>query len=57
MYYVYSENSGDGVVEYDNLDGSRYVGFKQFAIKIVLLSSNPIRVPILNDVRVIALQI
>ena len=57
LYYVYNENSGDGIVEYDNLDGSRYVGFKQFAIKIVLLSSNPIRVPILNDVRVIALQI
>jgi len=56
-YYIFNSGVGDGIVEYENSDSSRFVGFKEFAIKIVLLSSNPIRVPMLEDVRAIALQI
>jgi hypothetical protein len=57
VYYVFQQSPNDGIVEYTNSDNSRFIGFKEFAIKIVLLSSNPVRVPKLNDVRCIALQI
>lgn len=57
IYYVFNEGGGDGVVEYYNTADSRFIGYKEFAIKIVLLSSNPIHVPRLNDVRAIALQV
>lgn len=50
-------NSSTGIVEYTNAAGSRMVGYKTFAIKLVLLSSNPVSVPRLNDVRAIALQV
>jgi hypothetical protein len=36
--------------------GSDYVGFKTFAVKIVMLSSNTSSVPRVKDLRVIALQ-
>jgi hypothetical protein len=55
--YVFATGGNQGIVEYKDANGARYTGFKEFAIKIVLLSSNPIRVPRLNDVRAIALQI
>lgn len=48
---------GDGIVTYTSSDGSVYFGYKTFCIKIVLLSDNPARVPLLNDVRMIALQV
>ena len=57
LYYVYSSSGNDGILEYNNSAGSRFIGYKYFAIKIVLLSSNPIRVPRLQDVRAIAMQI
>lgn len=57
VYYVFNSGGGDGVVEYTSQDGSRYVGYKEFAIKIVLLSSNPVLIPRLNDVRGICLQV
>jgi hypothetical protein len=57
LYYVYNEGGNGGRVEYRNTAGSRFVGFKEFAIKIVLLSSNPVKVPRLNDVRGIALMV
>lgn len=44
------------VIEYSNASGSRFIGFKTFAIKIVLLSDNGARVPRINDLRAIALQ-
>jgi hypothetical protein len=50
-------NPSTGIVEYVNNAGSRFVSFKIYSIKIVLLSSNPVRVPRLNDARGIALQI
>jgi hypothetical protein len=49
--------NSNGIVEYTNVAGSRFVTFKRYSIKIVLLSSNPVRVPRLNDVRGIALQV
>jgi len=57
VYYVFASGGGDGIVEYENSDGSRFVGYKEVALKIVLLSSNPVRVPRLNDVRGICLQV
>ena len=57
VYYVFGTSGNEGVVEYENTSGALLVGYKQFALKIVMLSSNPIRVPILNDVRAIALQL
>jgi hypothetical protein len=50
-------NTSTGVVEYTNSDGARFVGFKTYSVKIVLLSSNKVRVPRLNDVRGLALQV
>lgn len=57
IYYVFNQGGGDGIVEYQNSSDSRFVGYKEFAIKIILLSSNPINIPRLNDVRAIALQV
>jgi hypothetical protein len=57
LYYVFEQTPGDGIVEYYNTSDSRFIGFKEFAIKIVLLSSNPVIVPRLNDVRAVALQV
>ena len=45
-----------GEVQYD-ANGVTYTGFKRFAIKIVLLTSNPTNPPRLKDFRAIALQI
>jgi hypothetical protein len=53
--YLNPDNSG--IVEYYSTKGSRYTGYKYFAIKIVLTSSGKFRVPKLNDMRAIALQI
>ena len=57
LYYVFKQTPGDGVVEYYDSFGSKYIGFKMFAIKIVLTSQNPVLVPRINDVRAIALQV
>ena len=57
VYYVYNQGGGEGIVEYYNTAGSRLVGYKQVAIKIDLLSSNPVHVPLLDDVRMICLQV
>jgi hypothetical protein len=55
--YTYSTAGNDGILEYQNSTGARFIGYKQFAIKIVLLSNNAVQVPRLQDVRAIALQI
>ena len=44
------------IVEYYNNNNSRMQNFKYFAIKVVLLSSDRVNYPRLNDVRAIALQ-
>lgn len=48
--------SNNGVVAYRSSDGSIYHTFKTFAIKIVLTSSGTNIVPLVNDMRAIALQ-
>ena len=45
-----------GEVQYD-ANGVTYTGFKRFAIKIVLLTSNPANPPRMKDFRAIALQV
>jgi hypothetical protein len=57
IYYVFSSPGNDGIVEYRNSANSRFIGYKEVALKIVLLSSNAAKVPRLNDVRAICLQI
>ena len=57
LYYLFSSAGNDGILEYKNSAGSRFIGYKYFAIKIVLLSSNAARTPRLQDVRAIAMQI
>lgn len=46
---------GSGEVQY-TVGGTTFTGFKRFAIKIVLLTSNPANPPKLKDFRALALQ-
>lgn len=46
-----------GEVEYVNSESVTYTGFKQFAIKIVLTTSNASKPPRFKDLRAIALQV
>jgi hypothetical protein len=48
-------NSDQGYVSYTSTTGQTYTSFSQFAIKVVLTSSDHTFVPFLNDLRVIAL--
>jgi hypothetical protein len=43
-------------VTYSSLDGKTYTTFKQFQIKIILKSNDSSKVPIIDDLRAIALQ-
>lgn len=54
---AYCNPSNDGIVQYRNTAGSVYVGYKSFAIKLVLISDRAERVPRMRDVRAIALQV
>ena len=45
----------DNSVEYTNASGVKYIQFSQFAIKIVLASSDTSKTPIIHDLRVLAL--
>jgi hypothetical protein len=54
---AYLDSSNIDILTYTNNSGSKFATYKYFALKIVLLSSDPTRVPILNDVRAIALQV
>ena len=42
-------------ISYTSTDGSTYTTFNQFAIKLVLQTSDPARTPIVHDLRVLAL--
>ena len=44
-------------VQYTNSENVTYTGFKQFAIKIVLTTSNPSKPPRFKDLRAISLQV
>jgi hypothetical protein len=44
-------------VEYTSNSGARMVGFKYFAIKIVLLATDTVTVPRIHDLRAVAMQV
>lgn len=52
-----SLTGSNGEVQYTNSSGVTYTGYKYFKIKVVLLTTNPSRVPRIKDFRAIALQI
>lgn len=54
---AYKNLSNKGVVQYINNAGTVFVGYKQIAFKIVLTSSAKQRVPRVDDIRAICLQI
>lgn len=54
---AYLDATNSGILTYVNAGNSKFVGFKMFAIKIVLLSSNAVKVPLVNDIRAVALQV
>jgi hypothetical protein len=59
-YYEYSfapgsGNVGQGFVQYTSQNGQTYTSFSQFAIKIVLTTTDNTAVPVLIDMRAIAL--
>ncbi|QIG70811.1 putative adsorption associated tail protein [Rhizobium phage RHph_I1_18] len=54
---AFKNASNNGVVEYVDGNGVRFIGYKQFSVKIVLLSDTKCRVPRLPDVRGLCLQI
>ena len=49
-------NNSTGVIEYRNSARARYVGYKYFAIKIVLVNGASTNPPRVKDMRAIALQ-
>ena len=51
-----AKTGGSGEVQY-TVGGTTFTGFKRFAIKIVILTSDPANPPRLKDFRAIALQI
>jgi len=55
-YGAGANTSNDNVFEYRNTSGARFVGFKRFAIKVVLTGSNSTNPPRVRDLRAIALQ-
>ena len=54
---AFTNPDNSSIVEYYDNIGSRWSGYKYFAIKIVLTSSDRVNYPRLNDVRAIALQV
>ena len=49
-------NNSTGIIEYRNSARARYVGYKYFAVKIVLVNSTSTNPPRVKDMRAIALQ-
>lgn len=54
---AYLDQTNSGILTYVNAGGSKFVTFKSFAIKIVLVTSNPVKIPMVHDLRAIALQV
>jgi hypothetical protein len=56
--YTFAPGSGNvaqGYVEYTSVTGQKYTNFSQFAIKVVLTTTDKTAVPVLQDLRAIAL--
>jgi hypothetical protein len=54
---AYLDATNSYILTYVNVAGSKFSSYKIFAIKIVLLSSNAVRIPMINDIRAVALQV
>jgi len=54
---AYLDATNSSILSYVNAAGSKFSSFKVFSMKIVLLSSNAVRIPMINDIRAIALQV
>jgi hypothetical protein len=52
--HEYTTGSGGDVLSYEDLDGNTFVGFKFFAIKIVGFADNKAQVPVIGNLRAIA---
>ena len=57
VHRAFANASNFGAMEYYDDTGARYVTYKTFAIKIVLLSTSGVYVPKIDDLRGIALQV
>jgi hypothetical protein len=49
-------NKADNFISYTSTNGQTYNSFSQFAIKVVMSSSDSTIVPVLTDIRALALQ-
>jgi len=49
-------NNTNGVIEYRNSLGARFIGYKYLAIKIVMTNTVTVKPPRITDLRVICLQ-
>jgi hypothetical protein len=56
-YTAFANTDNNNIIQYTDANGSVYVGYKSFMIKVVLLSDNKVKVPMLSDLRAICLQI
>jgi hypothetical protein len=54
---AYLDQTNSGILTYVNAGGSKFVTYKTFAIKIVLVTSNPAKIPMVHDLRAIAMQV
>ena len=52
--HEYTTGSSGDVLSYEDLDGNTFVGFKFFAIKIVGFADNKAQVPVIGNLRAIA---
>jgi hypothetical protein len=55
--FVYLDSSDSSIAKYENSDGAIYSGYKTFAIKIVLTSTGTNTVPLVQNLRALALQV
>ena len=54
--YLESNTTPSGILTYFDTAGGIYLGYSNFCIKIVLVSDDPVKIPMMRDVRAIALQ-
>jgi hypothetical protein len=54
---AYLDATNSDILTYVNAAASKFSSYKIFAVKIVLLSSNAVRIPMINDIRAVALQV
>jgi len=54
---AYLDATNSSILTYVNAASSKFSSYKIFAVKIVLLSSNAVRIPLINDIRAVALQV